>query len=233
VGTSIAVGDAGDLHIGFTDEDSQDLYYATNEGGTWKIELIDSELDYRGGSLALDPAGNVHMCYAASTERELRYATNIGGDWSVHTIDGEGDMMGGDIAVGSDGVVHISYQNTIMRDLMYTSFLPHVPAAPQPPTDLKAMAGNGEVLLSWKAPSDDGGAPVTSYVVYWSNGSAYTAVPVEGTSYLHQDLENGARYEYKVAAVNTMGTDRPRSPCPRSPFRTSPSPRHLPLSLST
>ena len=38
--------------------------------------------------------------------------------------------------------------------------------APSLPTGLVASGGNGSVILSWTAPSSNGGAPITGYDVY-------------------------------------------------------------------
>ncbi len=45
-------------------------------------------------------------------------------------------------------------------------------AVPNAPTGLIANAGDEQVTLSWTAPSNDGGAAVTSYYVYEDNGTA-------------------------------------------------------------
>ena len=38
---------------------------------------------------------------------------------------------------------------------------------PQAPTGLTAVAGDGEITLSWDEPEYDGGSPVMHYVVEW------------------------------------------------------------------
>ena len=78
---------------------------------------------------------------------------------------------------------------------------------PSAPLDLKTEAGDGLVILSWKAPLEDGGGAVLGYRLYWSlnpNGS-YLLVPVTGTGYLHDGLDNGVTYYYRVAAMNKAG----------------------------
>ena len=50
-----------------------------------------------------------------------------------------------------------------------------VPAAP---TGVTAVAGDGQVTLSWTAPADDGGSPITGYVI----GGSGTCTPSPATT---------------------------------------------------
>lgn len=77
---------------------------------------------------------------------------------------------------------------------------------PDAPTNLTAMPGNGQVQLSWNAPNDDGGSPITGYNLSWglTVDDLSTSIIVDGTSYLHEGLENGQTYHYKVAAINAI-----------------------------
>jgi len=75
---------------------------------------------------------------------------------------------------------------------------------PGAPTSLTATAGNGQVALSWTAPSDNGGSAITGYTVT-ING---TPTPIVGTAttYTVTGLTNGTTYTFVVAATNTNGT---------------------------
>ena len=82
--------------------------------------------------------------------------------------------------------------------------------APGAPTNLRPTAGDGQVTLSWTAPSDNGGEPITEYQYQhkdaaltdadpWSStGGTQTTVTVYG-------LDNGATYYFRVRAVNDLG----------------------------
>jgi subtilisin family serine protease/fibronectin type 3 domain-containing protein len=82
------------------------------------------------------------------------------------------------------------------------------PTAPIAPTSLTAVAGNGQVALSWTAPASNGGSAITGYRIYrgTSAGSeSFTGVTVSGTSYTNTGLANGTTYYFKVSAVNAVG----------------------------
>lgn len=82
---------------------------------------------------------------------------------------------------------------------------------PDPPISLKLDEGKDKVIMVWTAPMNKGGTDITSYVVYRGE-SPMVMIPiatVNGTWYIDRDVEKGATYYYKVAAVNDKGEGRP------------------------
>src|SRR4029079_2341070 len=82
--------------------------------------------------------------------------------------------------------------------------------APGAPASVLAARGNTEVTVSWSAPTNNGGSPITGYTVYRSTTSGGTYVSVGSTdgnttSYLDTGLTNGTAYWYKVSATNAQG----------------------------
>ena len=81
-------------------------------------------------------------------------------------------------------------------------------SAPGPPTNLTAVVGDGQVVLSWDAPASDGGAEITDYE-YRINGSG-PWIPIGSTDTTHTvtGLVNGTEYTFEVRAVNRIGKGR-------------------------
>jgi hypothetical protein len=76
---------------------------------------------------------------------------------------------------------------------------------PKAVMNFTATAGNGQVSLSWDAPSDNGGSEITGYEVTkdnWANKETKTASQL---SHIYNDLTNGTQYTFKVRAINANG----------------------------
>lgn len=83
---------------------------------------------------------------------------------------------------------------------------------PQPPEEVSATYVDGIVVIDWSVPVDDGGEPITGYVL--RRGSSpldlehFADVGLENT-FNDTDIEPGVMYHYTVSAVNKMGTGDP------------------------
>lgn len=85
------------------------------------------------------------------------------------------------------------------------------PTLPGVPTGLTLTPGNGQMSLSWTAPVDDGYTPLTDYSVQYKAASSGSWIPfIDGvstsTTALIPSLTNGTSYNFRVAAVNAVGT---------------------------
>ena len=97
------------------------------------------------------------------------------------------------------------------------------PVAPEAPTGLTArvVSGEAQVVLSWTAPANTGGAPITGYKIESSpdGNTSWTEVhTTTGAGAVYTDLGddgNGPMFEvgtmryYRVAAVNSVGPGAP------------------------
>ncbi|HKT50367.1 MAG TPA: fibronectin type III domain-containing protein [Candidatus Angelobacter sp.] len=96
------------------------------------------------------------------------------------------------------------------------SVTPHAITVPGAPTAVTATAGNAQAGVSWTAPADDGGSPITSYTVTALVGGVVTGTPVTvaapTTSAVVSGLTNGTTYTFTVHATNGIGSGAESAP---------------------
>ena len=86
---------------------------------------------------------------------------------------------------------------------------------PSSPTDLTATAQLLKINLSWTAPSDNGGTPITGYMIERSTDSGntwsmlVTNTGSTGTTYSDTNVQPLTTYTYRVSAINDVGTSDP------------------------
>ncbi|MDH3958742.1 MAG: fibronectin type III domain-containing protein [Actinomycetota bacterium] len=83
---------------------------------------------------------------------------------------------------------------------------------PKRPTVVSGLPGDRTVFVTWVPPADDGGSPVTGFLVDHSLDLGKTWVPAspvavagDDTSFMVADLTNEADYRFRVAALNSVG----------------------------
>ncbi|WP_308011894.1 glycoside hydrolase domain-containing protein [Actinacidiphila acidipaludis] len=81
-----------------------------------------------------------------------------------------------------------------------------VPAAPGA---VSATSSGSSVTVSWSAPGDTGGSPVTGYKVTLDDGHEVTVADPGSRSTTFTWLPAGTSYTARVQAVNAVGTSRP------------------------
>ncbi|MEI8082794.1 MAG: fibronectin type III domain-containing protein, partial [Actinomycetes bacterium] len=91
---------------------------------------------------------------------------------------------------------------------------------PTPPLTVLTTPGNHQVLVSWDAPSSDGGAAISGYTVSTSPASA-GCITAGTLSCSVPGLTNGTGYTFTVTATNAAGTGPASVPVTSTP-RTVP-----------
>ena len=96
-----------------------------------------------------------------------------------------------------------------------TELLSGMPAGlPGPARDLIVSSGNGTAVLSWTAPTSDGGIPIVGYHVFKGLAEDMMAwyADVDGLTFTDLGLPVGTTFYYKVQAYNRIG-DGPMTEC--------------------
>ena len=72
------------------------------------------------------------------------------------------------------------------------------------------------MTIKWKAPIDDGGAPITTYHIearaVGSEWQAWEMVDSATTRLTLQKLQRGQEYQFRIIAVNRAGKSEPGHP---------------------
>lgn len=80
---------------------------------------------------------------------------------------------------------------------------------PGAPTDVKATAGNGQAIIGFTVPADNGGSDITGYIVTSSPGDI--TVNGTGSPITITGLTNGTMYTFTVKAINVAGNGQDSS----------------------
>jgi hypothetical protein len=166
---------------------------------------------YLSQSLSTEPGQNYLLSF---------WVNNMWGDpnvflvsWNGTTILGWTNLVADDWINIQTNVIASFYGNSVVQfgfeddwnvfALDDISAVPvYGPPAPPTPTGLQAVAGDGQVTLSWAA-----SAGATFYNVYSSTGSGAETILGDGTdtNYTDADLINGMTYYYMVQAAGADG----------------------------
>jgi hypothetical protein len=209
ISTSIAVSPGNVVYMTYfvMDLTEQGLRLAYGTQGNWQRDWVMAK-DASGpgycNSISLDQKGIPHVAYIDKVSPSpLLTSDYYDGLWSSGMIDDA--QISGKVSSTSDqsGRTHIVYYDADQDALKLATLV----VTPGLATGLTALAGDGMAQLSWTAPTQDGGAPVTSYVIFRGLSSNELAPYklVTGTNYDDNDLANGLTYYYSVKAVNSEG----------------------------
>jgi len=99
---------------------------------------------------------------------------------------------------------------------------PPTPQRPGPPVPVTALAGDGEVRVSWGR-AKRGSAAVTSYTITWEEGGGgRKRVDGDVLRTTIDGLRNGTTYRFRVFATNAVGAGPPALSQPVTPQATTP-----------
>ena len=99
---------------------------------------------------------------------------------------------------------------------------------PRAPRSVAAERQNGGISVTWVAPENDGGDPLTPYVVrVWRDADLVSSTTTSNTTATIAGLTNGVRYRVTVTASNTVGDSDPSPASDVTPATTPSSPENV------
>ena len=203
--TSISVDSSGNMALGFA------LSSPNNFAGA-----------YYSGRLAGDPAGTTRNTGVLRAGTSTYDPTNIG-----FSATRWGDYSG--IALDPSNEAEFWAFNEFVRTTdRWGTYIGRFSFADTPSAPLSVSASVdvalAEATVTWSAPSDDGGLPITEYLVLSTPGSLSATTSSISTQATIPGLTGGLTYTFTVIPSNNQGFDATSSPSNSITAATVPDP---------
>ena len=152
---------------------------------------------------------------ASITGYTVQYSSDGGNTWNTASCSGTSTsctITG--LTNGTSYTFRVAATNSAGTGSYSTASSSVTPTAsvtvPGAPTNVVGTPGDGQVAVTWTAPSSNGGASITGYTVQYSTngGSTWTTTSCT-TVYTNCSITgftNGTSYTFRVAATNSAGT---------------------------
>ena len=118
----------------------------------------------------------------------------------------------------------VATSNPDVVNIYVGSLVPEA-TAPPAPTSLNSNPSDSTVVLSWQNP-DDGGSPIIDYVVEYQSANSSWNTYDDGISpstiSIVRGLENNITYQFRISAVNSVGTSDSSSLISATPIPSTP-----------
>ena len=144
----------------------------------------------------------------ANQRVQVASSSDYGVTWSTpQTLSDAGqNAVYPEVAMSADGTTQTvtweRYDGSSYRVQVSVADSSTVPSAPG---SLVAVGGDGEVVVSWSAPVDDGGRPVGYTVTAFLGDLVSGSCESSSTSCVVSGLTNGVQYSFTVVASNVNG----------------------------
>ena len=167
-----------------------------------------------------------------SMEVYLRYRTTTPeGEWSETQQDSTtGDSIDFTLTgleANMEYEAQASLESSFPEDASPSSVFTTTSTVPGAPVNVNASPMRSSPVVSWDAPEDDGGSPITDYVVQWKSGEeefdAEREEHVDGETFTFTitELDNDVEYTVHVIAMNANGPGSPSYTATGTPSDTS------------
>ena len=221
-------------------------YTATglSNGTTYEFRVY-AKSDYGNGAAAITTAkpattpsapANLRAAFADSAitlQWDLVTGANTGGEpvtayiirhgAKAATVGAINSAVIGSLTNGETVAFSVYAVNAVGESAAPATISEYANTTPAAPTGLQAQDGNGVITLQWTAPSNNGGAAITGYVVEYTGGTL-TAATNRATL---TGLTNGNPITAKVLAVNRGGRGASSAPVVATAATTASAPTNL------
>jgi large repetitive protein len=145
----------------------------------------------------------------------IQYSSNSGGSWTTfpHAASSSASITVTGLST-IPYVFRIAAVNSVGQGSYTAATASVTPSAvatvPGAPTGVTGTVGSSQVSLSWTAPANIGGSLLTDYTITyssnnWASSTTFPHTASTATSIVVTGLTNGTTYQFKVAAVNSVG----------------------------
>ena len=165
------------------------------------------------GQMGVTWSAPVNNGGSAITDYAVQYSSDSGSNWSTFadgtstststTVTGLANNTSYIFRIAAVNIAGTGSYSTASTAVTTAA----VPGAPGTPTPTAHQ--NTQVPLTWSAPVSNGGSAITDYVVEYSSTMTWTTFSdgtSASTSTTVTGLSNGTSYQFRVAAVNAVGT---------------------------
>ena len=188
------------------------IYTSTDGGATWTPQISSGVNYWNFVTSSSDGVkiltGGVDACGGFCGGGDIYTSTDSGVTWVDQTTLGKKAWQGVDSSADGTKLAVIFVNGDI-----YTYTSATTPLQPTAPT---GTITTNTISLTWSAPSD-GGSPITDYLIEYkptvsNTWSSVSHTPSTTTSISIQGLTSGTSYDFRISAINTIGTGPSSTP---------------------
>ena len=190
------------INIDYTLEKPQPLIHISNPGNVSAVEGIITV-----SAIASSPNGIEKVCfYIGGLLHAIDYSSPFTCIWN--SVDSDN----GNVTLLVSAVSILGRENMASIQLLVDNPVELVPviSVSSTPQGLSASTGDNFVTLSWTAPTNDGGSPITRYRIYrGTSPGEYLLVGISTSTSFNDTLVIGnTTYFYVVTALNAVGESK-------------------------